>query len=334
MSRFLKISMLLIASLCLVIGILGCTLENEDPPEETDDGFTLTPYQAVGFSNLGTLEIPEQADVDEVAGSVVESMLASLELGLMGMQNAFAELALDTTDSVDFVPKTINGSFSLQIDDEHFAIDKTEGETISTLFDLNIDYLDLILEGEIDSLTSLIQSMINETPPTDIFPANAHIGISGKTVLSANADDIYEGIFKSTDSLYVDIQVTDFENDFEEDEISGLLSAKFNYSNAMNMAIVPTDIDYDMYEVPVALTIAIKPIVQVQLSGLDSIFSFTEEPTAQQLWAAIKTAFWGTTTDTCISISASYKNASGTSVTDLLTDEEVIQFFIDMVSDT
>lgn len=321
-----SLSILLLFSL-LIGGLVSCDMAGNT--DDTATSVSLTPYSAVEYDDLETVENPEGDTVTAIADAEATDAMFSALGGLNIIMDGLGKLEGGTGT---FVPRSITGTVALSVEDEHFEIEEDIEGTTQTWLDLNIDYLDLTLSGGIHSLTALIDSMLNDPEdPTAMFPADGEIGLSFKADIEGTVDT---GSGENEDLLtsqsgYLSIALTDLDSDADGNP-SGTLNAKLKYSAAMNYLVRVES--SETYLIPVLCTISMKDINNANLATLGTaINDLDENPEISDIWNAIKNSLWGASDTPCISISATYKDDNGT-IQDLpqVTDADALELIMQL----
>ncbi len=327
---FKSLSILLLFSL-LIGGLVSCDMAGNT--DDTATSVSLTPYSAVEYADLETVENPDGDTVTAITNVEATDAMFSALGGLNIIMDGLGKLEDDTTGT--FVPRSITGTVALSVEDEHFAIEDSEGDI--TWLDLDIDYLDLTLSGGIHSLTGLIDSMLNDPEdPTAMFPADCEIGLSFKADIEGAVDTGSEvNDLLTSQSGYLSIALADLDSDADGNP-SGTLNAKLKYSAAMNYLVkVNNDGPPSTYLVPVLCTISMKDINNADLATLgtaiNNLNDSEAEPAISDIWNAIENSLWGASDTPCISISATYKDDNGT-IQNLqqVKDEDVLDFIMQL----
>jgi len=323
---FKSLSILLLFSL-LIGGLVSCDMGGNT--DDTATNVSLTPYSAVEYADLGTVENPQEATVTAITDAEATDAMISALGGLNIIMDGLGKLE-DGTGT--FVPRSITGTVALSVEDEHFAIEDSDSNSDITWLDLNIDYLDLTLSGGIHSLTGLIDSMLNDPEdPTAMFPADCEIGLSFKADIEGTVDT-GSGVNKdllTSQSGYLSIALADLDSDADGNP-SGTFNAKLKYSAAMNYLVRVES--SETYLIPVLCTISMKDINNADLDALGTaINDLGENPEISDMWNAIENSLWGASDTPCISISATYKDVEGT-IQDLqqVTDEDALAFIMQL----
>jgi hypothetical protein len=226
---------------------------------------------------------------------------------------------------VNFVPKSITSMIALQFEDEHFAVEETVGDNQITWLDLDIEYLDMLLSGGLNSFTHFLDYFYEDGHPANIFPVDAQASLSFKANVSGgldfNDDNAIDQAMKTIQSGYLNASVSGLRIDDSGMPTAGTLNASLNYSAVMDYCMIIGSSGASMYNTPVQITIAMKPIIGASLSG----FSSYNPSSADEAWGMIRDALWGSSATDCITITASYKNSYGQIVQmDALKDEAVV----------
>lgn len=192
--------------------------------------------------------------------------------------------------------RSISAGLQLQVRDEGFRIeykDDTASDSISETF---IDHLDIVLDGEINSLTDLLALMEFENDTiTTALTMDGRVQISGK-MQSMTDEKVYgpgeTDQIASVLSLFVDLQIET--SDLETDTPSGLLSGRVLFSSGANVnAGFNSDGTTALYHSPVILQMEIAPFTDVDIAALIAAVTSEMAQATPDPWSVIKEHMWG-----------------------------------------
>lgn len=343
MNRIGKItSLLLVGMLIAAIAFMSCSNENQPPAPDPEPEFSVHAYEAVGL----TSEFGWGTDYDTYSGSDWEAdypIEHNLALFLQGVVRTFEALELldEYSDEYDpgavFNPRSIEAGMHLKVRDEAFSVDSGS----EPIVDFLINYFDVLMEGDVSSLTQFISFSSFGNAPEELIELNGHVALSGK--VTSIGDPAFYGLtpvptnpLRYNYSLLADIAIgSDIATDASS---SGTLSGELEYSGVMNLAMKNTG---STYLIPQSIIIEVKPFTDRSLltiqAAIDDIDDMTD-PTSDQIFDVLKPAVWGTTNDWCIRITRSVGDASGVRIAALshTWDDaealEVIQDFVSLMS--
>jgi len=341
MNRIGKIaSLLLVSMLIAAITFMSCSNDNQPPAPDPEPEFSVHAYEAVGLTGefgWGATDHQSYAGSDWEADYPIERNLA---LFLQGVGRTFEALDLldEDSDAYDedavFNPRLIEAGMHLKVRDEGFSVDVDS----DSMVDFLIDYFDVLMEGDISSFTQLISMASFSQPPEELIDINGHIALSGK--VTSTADPAFYEVSPASGnplrynySLYADVDVgTDIAI---SGSTTGTISGELKYSGVMNLVMSKTGSTSLM---PQAITIEVRPFVDRSLvtiqNAMDDIDEMVE-PTAADVFDALKPAVWGSTNDWCIRITRSVGDAFGVRIAALShtwDDADALQVIEDFVS--
>ncbi|MEA5108680.1 MAG: hypothetical protein VB010_15145 [Sphaerochaeta associata] len=325
MNRIRKItSLLLVCMLVAAVAFMSCSNENQPPaPEpEPEPEFSVHAYEAVGLTDVPAWG----SEYEAYAGSSWEAdypIENNLLLFLQGIGMTFEAFdAFDSSDATDydptaeFNPRSIEAESHFKLRNEGFSIDTDSGVIVNFL----INYLDILSEGEISSLSQLLYILNESGAPEQLLEMDGHIALSGN--VTSDADPAFYGLGSSLAqrlhydySLYADLGI---ETDITTTpSVTGTLSGELKYSGVMNLAFTSTNVSK---LIPQLITIEVRPIANSSLVALSDAIDALDEmssPTLAQVFATLKAALWGTTSDWCLRISRTVGDANGTAIAGL-----------------
>ncbi len=301
----------------LIGGMMGCELDGETNENGTKI-VSLTPYSAVTYADLG-----DTGEISNYGVPTIADILTSSGGGL-GIISHAAEIIGD--DGVAVVPKSIDATIALEIEDEQLDITETVNADEITWLGLDIEYMDMLLTGGIHSLAHLVDAIFDDSDAiTGIFPAEAEIGFSFKAAVSGGLDACEENVIdhpmKTSQSGYLDVSLSGLTMNAAGSPSAGTLDASLKFSAALDYWVEIVNYGVVYHDNPVCISIAMKPIENANLVA----FSNFNPTTSDEAWEGIRDALWGSAATDCLVITASYKNAEGNIVTlDSVKDKEAI----------
>jgi len=222
----------------------------------------------------------------------------------------------------------------LKVRDEGFSVD-SDSEPI---VDFLINYFDVLMEGDISSLTQFISFFSFENNPEELIELNGHVALSGKVTSIGDPAFYWVSPVPSNSlhynySLYADLDIgTDIDTD---ESSSGTISGELKYSGVMNIVIHTSD---SISLFPQLFTIEVKPFADCSLvdiqDAMDEIDDMTD-PTSDEVFDVLKPVVWGSTSDWCIRITRSVGDASGARIAALSNtwdDADALEVIQDLVS--
>ena len=322
-----------------VLSFVGCSMESQEIPEEEHN--SLTAYQRIRFDDLMTLDELDINDADVAA--VIENdpyydLAALMHFIQYGTTYAISSI-------VDDASRSVQAQLSLNLDDEIFEVaelEATDDEDGHPAIYTTIDYCDLVLSGETNSLSQLLS-----TYPSEL---DAILQTSGLEIgLSAKSSTVLSDATKQTeiaDSTYLSLSFTVTEEETSRTDpspslpMSGILDLSLQYSAVCSDFLYFSDTEETTYtEVPVLMEISLKPIRNLDLDTFFTQLAVRLEQlelsmpeTAQELIAMeddleslfnyVEPLVWGTSDDPWLSISKQVRDSDGI-VTDVYTLEDV-----------
>ncbi|NLK05738.1 MAG: hypothetical protein GX315_05195, partial [Spirochaetales bacterium] len=256
-----------------VLPFVGCSMESQEIPEEEHN--SLTAYQRIRFDDLITLDELEINDDD--VDAVIENdpyydLAALMHFIQYGTTYAISSI-------VDDASRSVQAQLSLNLDDEIFEVDEleaTEDEDGHPAIYTTIDYCDLHLSGETNSLSQLLS-----TYPSEL---DAILQTSGLEIgLSAKSSTVLSDATKQTeiaDSTYLSLSFTVTEEEPSRTDsgftlpMSGILDLSLQYSAVCSNFLYFSEVEETtITEVPVLIDIYLKPIRNLNLGVLVSDLS-------------------------------------------------------------
>ncbi|ADY11950.1 hypothetical protein [Sphaerochaeta globosa] len=325
MNRIGKIaSILIVFMLIAAFAFMGCSNETQppDPTPEPEPEFVVHAYEAVDLSDVPAWG----SEYEAYTGSTWETAYPiknNLLLFLQGIAMTFDAFdAFDSSDVTDydstavFNPRSIEAESQFKLRDEGFSIDTDSGVIVNFL----INYLDILSEGEISSLSQLIYILAESGAPEQLLEMDGHIALSGN--VTSDADPAFYGLGSSLTqrlqydySLFADLGI---ETDITTTpSVTGALSGELKYSGVMNLAFTGTNVSK---RIPQIITIEVRPFANSSLVALSDAMDALDEmssPTLAQVFATLKAALWGTTSDWCLRITRTVGDANGTAIAGL-----------------
>jgi len=258
-----------------------------------------------------------------------------LVLFLQGVARTFEALELLDEDSegndedADANSRSIEAGMHLKVRDEEISDD------------FLINYFDVLIEGDISSLSQLIYILAESGAPEELLGMDGHIALSGN--VTSDADPAFYSLGSSLSqrlhydySLFADLGI---ETDISTtSSVAGTLSGELKYSGVMNLSF---DSSNNPKRIPQLITIEVKPFADRSLVDIQDAMDAIDEmdsPDSDDIFDALKLALWGTTSDWCIQITRSVGDASGARIVALSNtwDDadalEVIQDFVSLMS--
>jgi len=323
----------------LIAGIVFTSCSNDTQPPAPEPEFSVHAYEAVELSDVPAWgsEYESYSGSDWETEYPIENNLA---LFLRGVVRTFEALELLDEDSEDydedavFNPKSIEAGMHLKVRDEGFSVD-SDSEPI---VDFLINYFDVLMEGDISSLTQFISFFSFENNPEELIELNGHVALSGKVTSIGDPAFYWVSPVPSNSlhynySLYADLDIgTDIATNASS---SGTISGELKYSGVMNLVIHTSD---SISLFPQLFTIEVKPFTNRSLETLSAAMDAIDEmvePSSAEIFAALKPALWGTTSDWCIQITRSVGDASGARIAALSNtwdDADALEVIQDLVS--
>jgi hypothetical protein len=324
----------------LIAGIVFTSCSNDTQPPAPEPEFSVHAYEAVELSDVPAW------------GSEYEAYLGfnwetdypiknNLALFLQGIGMTFEAFdAFDSSDvtdydpSAEFNPRSIEAESHFKLRDEGFSIDTDSG----VIVDFFINYLDILAEGEISSLSQLIYILAESEAPEELLGMDGHIALSGNVTSDADPDFYSLGSSLSQRlhydySLFADLGI---ETDISTtSSVAGTLSGELKYSGVMNLSF---DSSNNPKRIPQLITIEVKPFADRSLEDLQDAMDAIDEmdsPDSEDIFDALKLALWGTTSDWCIRITRSVGDASGARIAALSNtwdDADALEVIQDLVS--
>lgn len=253
-------------------------------------------------------------------------------LFLQGVARTFEALELLDEDSEDndedavFNPKSIEAGMYLKVRDEGFSVD------------FLINYFDVLIEGDISSLSQLIYILAESEAPEQLLEMDGHIALSGN--VTSDADPAFYSLGSSLSqrlhydySLFADLGI---ETDISTtSSVAGTLSGELKYSGVMNLSF---DSSNNPKRIPQLITIEVKPFADRSLEDLQDAMDAIDEmdsPDSEDIFDALKLALWGTTSDWCIQITRTVADAAGAAIADRTktwSDDAAIGVIADFVN--
>ena len=323
----------------LITGIVFTSCSNDTQPPAPEPEFSVHAYEAVELSDVPAWG----SEYESYSGSDWETdypIERNLALFFQGVGRTFEALELldEDSDSYDedavFNPRSIEAGMHLKVRDEGFSVD-SDSEPI---VDFLINYFDVLMEGDISSLTQFISFFSFENNPEELIELNGHVALSGKVTSIGDPAFYWVSPVPSNSlhynySLYADLDIgTDIDTD---ESSSGTISGELKYSGVMNIVIHTSD---SISLFPQLFTIEVKPFADCSLvdiqDAMDEIDDMTD-PTSADIFGALKPALWGTTSDWCIRITRTVADAAGAAIADRTktwSDDAAIGVIADFVN--
>ncbi len=323
----------------LIAGIVFTSCSNDTQPPAPEPEFSVHAYEAVELSDVPAWG----SEYESYSGSDWETdypIERNLALFFQGVGRTFEALELldEDSDSYDedavFNPRSIEAGMHLKVRDEGFSVD-SDSEPI---VDFLINYFDVLMEGDISSLTQFISFFSFENNPEELIELNGHVALSGKVTSIGDPAFYWVSPVPSNSlhynySLYADLDIgTDIATDTSS---SGTISGELKYSGVMNLI---TNISNSISLIPQLVTIEVKPFADRSLEDLQDAVDEIDEmdsPDSEDIFDALKLALWGTTSDWCIRITRSVGDASGARIAALSNtwdDADALEVIQDLVS--
>jgi hypothetical protein len=324
----------------LIAGIVFMSCSNDTQPPAPEPEFSVHAYEAVELSDVPAWG----SEYEAYAGSSWETdypIEHNLALFLQGIGMTFEAFdAFDSSDvtdydpSAEFNPRSIEAESHFKLRDEGFSIDTDSG----VIVDFFINYLDILAEGEISSLSQLIYILAESEAPEQLLEMDGHIALSGN--VTSDADPAFYSLGSSLSqrlhydySLFADLGI---ETDISTtSSVAGTLSGELKYSGVMNLSF---DSSNNPKRIPQLITIEVKPFTNRSLetlsAAMDEIDDMTD-PTSADIFGALKPALWGTTSDWCIRITRTVADAAGAAIADRTktwSDDAAIGVIADFVN--
>ncbi len=163
----------------LLLGFAGCDQETQALVENL-----ASPYEKVSLRDLGTFA-PSDTEDDWLETDLLGPEISLLEDGFM-LLGGLSECISRPPFGTAFNPRSIFAGLQLSIEDEgfDFTYKKTfppNAEESSLIYSADIDYMDLILAGEINSLSKLVAFLVfDDTEKLAALTADGNIKLSAK----------------------------------------------------------------------------------------------------------------------------------------------------------
>lgn len=311
-----RIVVLSMVSILLLVVFLGCdmgTTGSNQTPGSTNNppaiiefpdikALDVSAYEAATLEDLKPFNsfVSEDEGVDGWPEESLERDSMAIATGINILMESIGYILDEEISSFSpITQRSIAAGLQLQIRDEGFRIeydDDEDSETPDSISETIIDHLDIVLDGEINSLTDLLALMAFEDDTiTTALTMDGRIQISGK--MQSMTDEKVYGPGKTNQiasvlSLFVDLQIE--ASDLETDTPSSLLSGRVLLSSGANvMASFDSEGTTTLYHSPVILQMEIAPFSDVNIAALiDAVSDEMEEDTPNP-WPIIKTQMWG-----------------------------------------
>ena len=333
-------TLLILVVFMLIAAFVFMSCSNETQPPEPEPEFAVHAYEAVGLSDVPAWG----SDYEAYEGSAWETdypIENNLLLFLQGIGMTFDAFdAFDSSDATDydasaeFNPRSVEAESHFKLREEGFSIDTDSGVIVNFL----INYLDILTEGEISSLSQLIYILAESGAPERLLEMDGHIALSGNVTSDADPD-FYSLGSSLTQRLHYDYSLfadLEMETDIATDQsASGSISGELKYSGVMNVVNDSTNVTR---LIPQLITIEVKPFTNRSLEDIQAAMDTIDgmdSPTSTQIFNTLKPVLWGTTSDWCIRISRTVADATGAAIAGLSktwADAEVIEVIEDFVN--
>nr|WP_319472224.1 InlB B-repeat-containing protein [uncultured Sphaerochaeta sp.] len=294
-----------------------------DVPLET--GVDIDPYTLPGFN-------------DE---SFMAFLQGTLNSGFGGTITAFTETIKGNAHPTT---RALSSTFSISLEDENLSIvqpGETEG-TYDTLLDFTIDHLDLEMKAKVSDLLELLETaadmpLTNENKPDfdaisdiigDIF-AEGNFGVSSfMSIEESNGIKLATGLFIDFGIKNLQYQIPSTDNPLW---IDGDVYISLQFSIATNTIGVAGESDVTVYDHPVVIEFALKPIKATRLDDIDTYLEDLSSIFANQnSFGTAMAAFYGS-----YDVSEEYMKLSITDGTTAhsLTNWELVEYIGGLIAE-
>ena len=244
-----------------------------------------------------------------------------------------------TGNSSSYLPlssRSLAAGFQLHLKDEGLRLEDevSEGKDSIIFSEIDIQHLDIVLDGKINSLSNLLMLIHGDGDAmTSAILADGRVQISEKIRTTSN-DFFPDQDFTTIQSLLLDLKISgSLPTSDTEEEPTGLLSGKLQFSIGSNVILEwISGTGYEYYTYPLILKIDVKPFKDVDLAALTTPNENIEEDS--DLWALLQEVLWpgSTATDllTITRIVGSY-DATGVPETETWKNEEAFSLLPSLV---
>ncbi|MDY0289224.1 MAG: hypothetical protein RBR15_10405 [Sphaerochaeta sp.] len=330
---------LVVLGILLLVAFVGC-----DSNKVATDGVQVSSYKKVTLSDLKPFEpmVTDNETIDAWPTDTLdwEEDLVSDGLSLMGA--TIDRIANNDFDSISpLSTRSIAAGLYLLIKDEGFRLDfeGTGEDAIDTYSEIEIQNMDFILNGKINSLSNLLSLMVfDPTMVNSAITADGRLQISGKIRAITNEDTISSEMKDevSVVSMFIDLGISgSLPKPGDEGTPSGLLSGTIQFSIGSNVLHVynTESSSYELKHSPVVLQLDIAPFKNVDLASVAQLVQDNgpkikgaiedEEPNQ---WAALKELMWPGVTGPVLTVTRTIGNFNATEarMTTTWTDEEAL----------
>ena len=306
---------LLVIFLLLIVGCPFGIKPPLPPPENSEDSL-LTEYRKVLISDLTLLNENYDGPVDMYTWPEdLKWEMDSLVFGLGAVVEALGRVQ----DAITYTPRTMDALFSIRITDEGFIVTDTTGSNDVIEMDFNLEYLDLLLQGKINSLSNMLAVIeYNQLPEIDLeaeVKAGLSLFLEGTSELAVDVDMLL--------SLYADFKIAAVKNTLGLD--TNKLSLNLQLSFGTNYVMGPE------YRVPLVIEFDLLPLEDVDVDNVDEAMS--SDPTVSATaWQDFTELLWGKNhEDDCITITRKIVDEDGITHTKTWTGREAVLMLIDTI---
>lgn len=306
-------------------GRTGPATDEENPPTldyPDPKDLVLTDYSVATLADLKPFT-PAVSGNESIDGWPTNSLKRDMWAASSGLYIISEAFNNEITSFTPITSRSVSAGLQLQIENEGFKVESKNEENETFESTILIDYLDIFLEGEVNSLSSLLAKTFDINTVITALTMDGRIQISGK--MRNITDNYFFETATSEDlsgvvSLFVDLSIEG--SDLQTDTPTGLLSGRVSFSAGSNLVVEFGDSAESpdtLYHTPVVLQMELAPFTDVDLVVLIAAIEDESKETEPDYWSVIHPIMWPSKTGDLFTITRIIGNYDATSVRDTRT---------------